>query len=230
MMPSPWQPVMKGRSGQIWVVDEPQNSVGEAVNGHGRFWFGWREDDPAQRVWVQKVMGPADPDDPDQIHVLTAWERGQIPTLRECSYVRQVLDFADPFDLYLIHELADTSLESLLGTGGLTPADVDAIRENIAVALEALHSAGYVHCDVRESNVLRVDGVWKLSDLGGSVPLGETFRWYQREGRYRRPGFSEHNPAGPVDDWYAYAVVMETLAAANLAPIQKAASQVTGDT
>jgi serine/threonine protein kinase len=50
---------------------------------------------------------------------------------------------------------------------------VDGLPSRISgdAALEALHALGYIHCDVAPNNVLEVEGVWKLADLGGCVPV-----------------------------------------------------------
>lgn len=40
------------------------------------------------------------------------------------------------------------------------------IADQVLSALEHLHEANLVHCDVKPANILRVDGVWRLGDLG----------------------------------------------------------------
>jgi len=211
-MDGAWRPRVHGATGRWWRVDQPQGSSGFDVQGRGRFWIGWPEDEPATKVWVQHVMGETDTTLDDQLHLRTAWQRAQIPEIAESPYIRRVLDFADAFDLYLFHELATGSLDETLKAGDVEAGDVEAVEHNVRAALETLHDLGYVHSDVREDNVLQVDGVWKLSDLGGSVRVGEEVRWFQRDLQYRHPSIEEGTRAETTFDWYAFSAMVDNLA------------------
>ena len=52
--------------------------------------------------------------------------------------------------------------------GGLPIAEVEWLAANMCVALKGLHALGVLHRDVKPNNILlRHDGYWQLTDLGG---------------------------------------------------------------
>ncbi len=153
---------VEGESGLRWVVDEREDA---AISRRGRFFLGWEEGNEAHRVWVQRVLaGELFSDDRD--HLLQAFTVSQLPPLAGCRFIRRVLDKAEPYDLYLFQELADASLDEVLRAGPLSGEALVELEHNLTAALEAIHSANLVHADIQTSNVLLVDGVWKLADLG----------------------------------------------------------------
>jgi serine/threonine protein kinase len=84
--------------------------------------------------------------------------------------VVQVFDLGvDGDEPYLVMELIEgPTLRDVLTDGGPLPArDVCALGIQLARALEAAHTRGIVHRDVKPANVLRTPGgAWKLADFG----------------------------------------------------------------
>jgi hypothetical protein len=64
-----------------------------------------------------------------------------------------------------------------------------------------VHGAGLVHCDVAPSNIVRVEGRWKLADFDVCVPAGEPTVGQPPLERYRTPGRDVGAPARPQFDW-----------------------------
>jgi hypothetical protein len=65
-----------------------------------------------------------------------------------------------------------------------------------------------VHSDLREDQVLRVGGEWKLGDLGGVVSFGEPMVSIQRDEEYRLAGAALNDPASPENDLHALNVLL----------------------
>jgi serine/threonine protein kinase len=91
---------------------------------------------------------------------------------------------------------------------------VDEVAANVTRALEVLHRLGAVHCDVAPSNILFVDGTWKLGDLDSCVRFGEPAsrgpmaerKRYQHPDRRVGPA-----PARHEFDWWGLAQVLSKL-------------------
>lgn len=68
---------------------------------------------------------------------------------------------------FIAMELADESLADRLRTSGpLSPDETRTVALEICAGLVHLHSASFVHRDLKAANVLNVNGTWKLSDFG----------------------------------------------------------------
>jgi hypothetical protein len=61
---------------------------------------------------------------------------------------------------------------------------------------------------VREDNVLRVNGEWKLGDLGGVIAVDNPVVANQIDPAYRPSGVKLGDPAAPTHDLDALAVVL----------------------
>jgi serine/threonine protein kinase len=137
----------------------------------------------------------------------TSGSRLPIPANRR--YLHAPLDLVDGFNVYLISALAETSLDRALRQGPLLEHEIATLADRLRRALGVLHGLRLVHSDVREDNVLRVDGAWKLADLGGVVEEGAPIVALQKSPEYVRPGAGMGLPADPANDTYALAVVLE---------------------
>jgi serine/threonine-protein kinase len=73
---------------------------------------------------------------------------------------------------YIVMPLAEMSLRDYSKGRLLSVQEVLSVLPSIVEALQFLHYAGYVHCDVKERNCLLIDGKWVLSDFGLTVPTG----------------------------------------------------------
>src|SRR5579871_4127378 len=67
--------------------------------------------------------------------------------------------------LYLVMELAESSLKSRLKSELLSVEEAQELVEHVGAGLGFLHKS-FVHRDIKPDNILRVQGVWKLSDFG----------------------------------------------------------------
>ncbi|CAL8462729.1 g2262 [Coccomyxa elongata] len=95
----------------------------------------------------------------------------------------------------VLSELPQLS-DKLIYEGGLRLVD----------ALERMHAAGRMHCDVKGPNVLLTEkGHWYLGDYGASVKVGEKV-WSCTEQFY--PGKSIFTPADPKLDWGMLTVLL----------------------
>jgi serine/threonine protein kinase len=83
------------------------------------------------------------------------------------------------------------------------------LEQRMRGALDALHAIDLMHCDVREDNVLRVNGEWKLGDLGGVIAVDNPVVANQIDPAYRPSGVKLGDPAAPTHDLDALAVVLE---------------------
>jgi eukaryotic-like serine/threonine-protein kinase len=69
---------------------------------------------------------------------------------------------------------------------GFPPEDVLLLGRHLSSALAYLHSTGYVHLDLKPSNVIAADGVAKLIDLSVAARVGQRLRGVGTP-RYRSP-------------------------------------------
>ena len=115
--------------------------------------------------------------------------------------------------LLVVEYLAGGTLAARLDQGPLSDEQAVGIAITVAEALTALHDAGYVHGDVKPSNVgfASVDGAVKLLDFGlarlaedGDGLAGGTVP-------YLSPEVLRGAPAGAADDVWALCVVLHEM-------------------
>ncbi len=118
----------------------------------------------------------------------------------------------DPAGLFLVQEvLRGQPLDQAL------PLDVPAacaVVGGIAGALEALHTQGYVHCDVKPHNVwLRADGSPVLLDFGIARETGTATTTLIATPQYLAPERAAGAAPTPAADWYALGIMLYHLIA-----------------
>lgn len=197
-----------GASGRVWIVDEREQAE-QASSGQSTPFYGWPEDDEGQRYWMQRAIGGSDSWEEEREHLRRAFRIGRLPEVVASPFIHGAVDLIEQFDVYLVSELAETDLRRALLNGPLDPDDLAALVERLRAALDVLHRLRLVHSDLREDNVLRVDGEWKLGDLGGVVGFGEPIVSIQVDEAYRLGGAALNAPAAPENDLHALAVLLE---------------------
>lgn len=114
--------------------------------------------------------------------------------------------------LIVMEYVEGTTLAAELRDGPLGSARVAAVVSDVAAALDAVHSKGIVHRDVKPANVLiRTDGVAKLADLGIATLVEGTSITVSGTvlgtASYMAPEQLEGMEIGPGADIYALAAV-----------------------
>ena len=129
--------------------------------------------------------------------------------------IASVYDFGEtPDGAWLVMELIDGEpLSTVLRRERTLPADrvLDVVAQT-AAALQAAHTGGVVHRDIKPGNLLvRPDGVVKVTDFGiasaaGAVPLTQTGKIVETAS-YLSPEQADGSGFGPAGDLYALGVV-----------------------
>lgn len=70
-----------------------------------------------------------------------------------------------------IMEKADFDLQDYVKENTLTEKEIDSIIDGIISGVQCLHSKGIIHRDLKPGNILMIDGIPKISDLGICKPL-----------------------------------------------------------
>jgi hypothetical protein len=148
-----------------------------AVGGMGVVWEGWDEL-LARRVAVKQVLIQPGL---SEAEALLARHRiireARITARLHHPHAVTIYDVVDDgqYPCLIMQFVPSDSLNGLLRERGtLTPAQVGRIGADLASALQAAHSAGIVHRDVKPGNVLITDdGSAKLTDFGISHAAGD---------------------------------------------------------
>ena len=149
-----------GGYGEVWLA---QTDAGEwrAVKVVRRQTFG--SDKPFQREWrAVQTVAPATREVPElaTVHAVGDCDEGFFYTLDLADDVVGGREFRA--EEYAPHTLAQqVDLE-----GRLEFDDCLRIGQTLAAALHGLHTRGLVHCDVKPSNVIFIDGQPRLADVG----------------------------------------------------------------
>jgi len=130
--------------------------------------------------------------------------------------IAQVYDYGEngaAASPYLVMELVDgPSLARVLAAGPLTPADAMDVLAQAAAGLQAAHTAGLVHRDVKPGNLLvGPSGQVKITDFGiahaaWSAPITQTGALVGTPA-YLAPERIMGGPATPASDLYSLGVV-----------------------
>jgi serine/threonine-protein kinase len=181
-----------------------------AVGGMGQVWRG--RDLALCRPVAIKLMNDRYASDPEAPARFKAEARY---AGRLCHRgVAKVYDFCENDRPFLVMELVrGPSLAQVLGGGPLQPGRALDVIAQVAWALQAAHSAGIVHQDVKPANlVVDPDGLVKLTDFGiacrsGSVPVN----WagmISGTSAYLAPERLAGGRAIPASDLYSLGVVL----------------------
>src|SRR5215468_6308151 len=183
-----------------------------AFGGTGEVWRG--TDLVLERVVAVKLLRPEYAQDEESLTRFQA--EGRHAALLSHPNIAQVYDYvekAPPVPGFLVMELVDgQSLGRLLAAGPMGPARTLGIIAQAAQGLQAAHTAGLVHRDIKPGNLLvdRDDHV-KITDFGiaqapGSARLTRT-GMLVGTAAYLAPERATGGPATPASDLYALGVV-----------------------
>jgi len=93
------------------------------------------------------------------------------PYVRKCHRIIRQRKLLKTTELLLSMEMFDG--RSLEESPGLSLGDILLVFRMVATGLNAMHEAGYVHCDIKPNNILiSSQGTLKIIDLGQSCKLG----------------------------------------------------------
>ena len=191
-------------------------------------WHATAEDDGSEAMIVLREKGGLWQREVDWMR--RAIEVARLPEVVRAPTIRRFLDLCETQDetmrigsedqtahgsLWSIWEWGDISLHDYANAPRDDMSDVAmAVERNVSEALELLHRVGYVHCDVAPTNILRVDGVWKLADLDACRRRNEYAEKYPRAERYRHRDRHDGRPvalAREEFDWYGLEQVVREL-------------------
>lgn len=112
--------------------------------------------------------------------------RVEHPYLRQCYDLIKMRKLLRTNELILIMEYFDG--QSLEEQTRLSLGDVLLVFRMVAMALNAMHQKGFVHCDIKPNNILfNPKGAIKVIDLGQSCKLGEIKKRIQGTPDYIAP-------------------------------------------
>jgi eukaryotic-like serine/threonine-protein kinase len=182
-----------------------------AVGGMGEVWRA--HDDTLDREVAVKLLRPESSSDDTFVERFRA-EARHAGGLTHPN-VGTVHDYGeDDGNAYLVMELLEGRplSEIIRERAPLDPAEVTEILYQTAIALQAAHEAGVVHRDVKPANiVVDADGYAKITDFGIARALGEAPMTQTGEvlgtPHCLAPEQAKGQPAGPLSDVYALAVV-----------------------
>lgn len=89
--------------------------------------------------------------------------------------------------------------------------DLETVRvfQDVAVALSHMHGRGFVHADLKPSNILRLDdGHIKIIDLGQACPTGTVKKRIQGTPGYMAPEQAHRQAITPKTDIYNFGATM----------------------
>jgi Protein kinase domain len=110
------------------------------------------------------------------IHALAMSQISEVQAAKDT--IRQLIDMETTDDsVGGVWEWADRSLWEVwrdpVVRASVNVAEVaEDVLQNVGAGLAALHAGGLAHLDVTPSNILEVNGVWKLADLDSALPIG----------------------------------------------------------
>ena len=179
----------------------------------------WRAyDESRDRPVTLKIL--RDPKDPDARRHFLA-EARRLETLDHPSIV-PVLGVHDALGDTLIafEHVEGEPLDRYSETApALTPRQIALLLIQIADAVEAFHSHGFAHLDLKPANVLMgTDGRPRLLDFGIAEPIGHPPEVPRGTPGYASPEVSAGRPASRASDVYGLAAIAKQLLGAHPTP------------
>jgi len=129
------------------------------------------------------------------------------PYVRKCYKLRKTRNMFKTRELIVSMEyLAGRTLEQ---SPTLSLVDVLLVFRMVASGLNAMHQAGYIHCDVKPNNILiNKSGLIKIIDLGQSCRSGTTKQRIQGTPDYIAPEQVRRKPLNPRTDVFNLGATM----------------------
>jgi serine/threonine protein kinase len=179
----------------------------------------WRAyDESRDRAVTIKIL--RDPNDPDARRHFLA-EARRLETLDHPSIV-PVLGIHEALGDTLIafEHIEGEPLDQLTAAGpAMTPRKIALMLIQLADAVEAFHSHGFVHLDLKPSNVLiAADGRPRLLDFGIAEPIGHPPQVARGTPGYASPEVAAGGAASRASDVYGLAAIAKQLLGAHPSP------------
>ena len=129
------------------------------------------------------------------------------PYVRKCYKLRKIRSMFRVKELLLSMEHFDG--KTLEESTTLSLGDVLLVFRMVATGLNAMHQAGYIHCDMKPNNILiNKNGAIKIIDLGQSCPIGTTKSRIQGTPDYIAPEQVKRRTLGPRTDVFNLGATM----------------------
>jgi eukaryotic-like serine/threonine-protein kinase len=129
------------------------------------------------------------------------------PYVRKCYKLRKIRSMFRVKELLLSMEHFEG--KTLEETTTLSLGDVLLVFRMVAAGLNALHQQGFVHCDIKPTNILiNKNGAIKIIDLGQSCPIGTIKTRIQGTPDYIAPEQVKRKTLGPKTDIFNLGATM----------------------
>jgi eukaryotic-like serine/threonine-protein kinase len=129
------------------------------------------------------------------------------PYVRKCFKLRKIRSMFKVREMLLSMEHFDG--KTLEESATLSLGDVLLVFRMVATGLNAMHQAGYIHCDMKPNNILiHKSGAIKIIDLGQSCPIGTTKSRIQGTPDYIAPEQVKRRTLGPRTDIFNLGATM----------------------
>ncbi|MBN1508757.1 MAG: serine/threonine protein kinase [Sedimentisphaerales bacterium] len=129
------------------------------------------------------------------------------PYVRKCYKLRKIRSMFRVREMLLSMEHFDG--KTLEESTTLSLGDVLLVFRMVATGLSAMHTAGYIHCDMKPNNILiNKSGAIKIIDLGQSCPIGTTKSRIQGTPDYIAPEQVKRRTLGPRTDVFNLGATM----------------------
>jgi serine/threonine-protein kinase len=129
------------------------------------------------------------------------------PYIRKCYKLKKIRTMLKITEMLLSMEFFDG--KSLEDGPTLSLVDVLLVFRMVATGLNAMHSEGFIHCDIKPNNILMSKaGSIKIIDLGQSCKIGTTKRRIQGTPAYIAPEQVRRKPLSPRTDIFNLGATM----------------------